>query len=303
MKRLFKYLLVVAIGVFSVSCHKKDTAEDFPVKPYAEQYPIDLAAIDKYLDENHMDVNTTTFEVTLTKMTTTTPSSWQSIRQQTTYPLQYKTVTRDGVDYKVYYISFRDGLGTKPTRVDSTFVSYKGFTLANTSFDSAQNPTWFSLEALIPGWAEILPMFKGADSHTLNTDGSVVYNNFGAGMMFLPSGLAYYANSTTGVEAYSPLIFSFGLKDVNFIDHDGDHIDSIYEDVNGNGIFSDDDTDGDGRPNYIDGDDDGDGYLTKYEIKDGLGGYYPYSGIPDCSGDTSTPTRIRRHLDSNCHQP
>ena len=105
------------------------------------------------------------------------------------------------------------------------------------------------------------------------------------------------------------------------MDHDRDGILSMHE-YGPN--FDEDpiDTDGDGRPDYLDVDDDADGVLTKTERSftylDGLEtktAYYPYSGalvddpatpyddtrgIPSCSGDFTTPTRLRRHLDPTC---
>jgi len=48
-------------------------------------------------------------------------------------------------------------------------------------------------------------------------------------------------------------------------DNDGDGITTGNEDVNGDGNIHNDDTDGDGTPNYRDNDDDGDGILTKNE--------------------------------------
>ncbi|MGB5417257.1 hypothetical protein [Algibacter sp.] len=49
---------------------------------------------------------------------------------------------------------------------------------------------------------------------------------------------------------------------------DNDGIAAELEDINGNGDLEDDDTDGDGLPNYIDADDDGDNILTKNEDPD-----------------------------------
>lgn len=49
---------------------------------------------------------------------------------------------------------------------------------------------------------------------------------------------------------------------------DNDGIIAILEDINGNGNLEDDDTDGDGLPNYIDADDDGDNILTVDEEPD-----------------------------------
>ncbi|MCA9386255.1 carboxypeptidase regulatory-like domain-containing protein, partial [Candidatus Dojkabacteria bacterium] len=49
------------------------------------------------------------------------------------------------------------------------------------------------------------------------------------------------------------------------VDHDQDGILSVNEDHNEDGIIDDDDTDGDGIPNYLDPDDDGDGITTRFE--------------------------------------
>ncbi len=52
------------------------------------------------------------------------------------------------------------------------------------------------------------------------------------------------------------------------VEDDDDGILAELEDINGNGDLTDDDTDGDGLPNYIDADDDGDNVLTKDEAPD-----------------------------------
>lgn len=49
------------------------------------------------------------------------------------------------------------------------------------------------------------------------------------------------------------------------IEDDNDGIPAEFEDVNGNGDLNDDDTDGDGVPNYLDQDDDGDNVFTSTE--------------------------------------
>jgi hypothetical protein len=85
------------------------------------------------------------------------------------------------------------------------------------------------------------------------------FSNFGSGVMFLPSGLAYYNQIPSAlIPSYSPLIFSFKLKSQKSRDHDRDGILSKYE-VNptiANQKPKDYDSDGDGIPNYYDIDDD-----------------------------------------------
>jgi hypothetical protein len=41
-----------------------------------------------------------------------------------------------------------------------------------------------------------IPLFKTGDTPIANADGTVTYNNFGAGVMFIPSGLAYYSTGS-----------------------------------------------------------------------------------------------------------
>jgi hypothetical protein len=107
------------------------------------------------------------------------------------------------------------------------------------------------------------------------------------------------------------------------LDQDNDKILSKYEyafDEDGKLI----DQDADKVPDVYDFDDDNDGYLTKNEIKytytdNGVTytNYYPFfgaalddpgtlfvdesKGIPDCANDFTTASRIRKHLDKNCH--
>ncbi|HIC31753.1 MAG TPA: hypothetical protein EYO76_07530 [Flavobacteriaceae bacterium] len=52
---------------------------------------------------------------------------------------------------------------------------------------------------------------------------------------------------------------------ITLIEDDNDGIPAYLEDLNGNGDLNDDDTDGDGIPNYMDIDDDGDNVLTTSE--------------------------------------
>jgi hypothetical protein len=70
-----------------------------------------------------------------------------------------------------------------------------------------------------------------------------------------------------------------------FIDDDNDGIPSQLEDINGNEDLEDDDTDGDGIPNYRDEDDDGDNVLTKDENPDPNG-----DGVLDDAQNTDSDT-------------
>lgn len=68
------------------------------------------------------------------------------------------------------------------------------------------------------------------------------------------------------------------------IEDDQDGVLPALEDLNGNGDLTDDDTDGDGLPDYIDADDDGDNVLTKDEDPDPNGDGF-FDDALDTDGD------------------
>lgn len=75
-----------------------------------------------------------------------------------------------------------------------------------------------------------------------------------------------------------------------FDDSDNDGVFDIYEDVNGDNDLTNDDTDGDGTPNYLDTDDDGDGVNTADE---------DYDGDNDPTNDDTDGDGIPNYLDAN----
>ena len=46
---------------------------------------------------------------------------------------------------------------------------------------------------------------------TKNSNGTIEYSSFGVGLLFLPSGIGYFENSTADIPEYSPLIFTVSL--------------------------------------------------------------------------------------------
>lgn len=336
MRSLFKIALLFTVAFTFYACPQDDSGpQATPARPYAEVYQEDLAKIEEFLDTHYVTVdanyNTEFFEIP--EGGTQTPISAMT---------ELESINRNihNISYKIYYLKLREGVGESPTRIDSSFVSYKGNLMSDVSvtFDQSSTPVWFALEDVIRGWGEIIPQFK-TGTHTANPDGTITFDNYGAGVMFLPSGLGYFNTATGNIPSYSPLIFNFKLYNLQFRDHDRDRILSKYEygsDFNAEAI----DTDNDGLPDYIDVDDDGDGTLTKKEIKftymDGgveKTGYYPYNGatidnpvtpyderrgiprkftgpiVPPSTlpsaleSDFTDPNRLRRHLDKTCKPP
>jgi FKBP-type peptidyl-prolyl cis-trans isomerase len=224
-----------------------------------------------------------------------------TINDQKIYPIKTKTVALHGIEYTVKYLVLREGTGTAPTNTDAVLTAYKGFylqssttdsetTITDTDFEEVKYPSsFFSLLNVVRGWSELFPLFKSGTYSGID-DGSVSYKDFGAGVLFIPSGLGYYNYGSGSIPGYAPLVFSFKLYDVYQSDTDGDGIPNYQEDLNNDGYLYSftntilypttadypdnvtryvDDTDNDGIPNYLDNDDDGDNYTTAYEILKG----------------------------------
>ncbi|PIA81362.1 hypothetical protein BFR04_14450 [Gaetbulibacter sp. 4G1] len=214
-----------------------------------------------------------------------------------------KTVVFSETNYEFYVLDLNPlAGGDSPKFSDQIRVSYEGFTLDNEVFDSAVTPVDFDLVSLVPGWRKVMPFFNGAESFTSENDGTVNYMNHGVGVMFLPSGLAYFNNATGGIPSYASIAFKFDLFQIDLADHDNDGVPSYMEDLTGDGEFTfnvddavaDDDTDGDNIPDYVDLDDDGDGVPTldelepnTYTVNTNLGEQEPVLGVKEFEIDRS----------------
>jgi len=323
MNTFFKAILLITLSIFIVSCTKSDNTT-VSLRDYAEQYDKDIKLIEKFLQTHYIEVInhpgfTDDKDVAYIEIPEggSQTSIWNSPDLVTDF-----TVDQNDITYKVYYLKLRQGSGPtskSPCNVDKVLTAYRGeylYTVKETvegveverlkhvQFEESINPqTYFNLTSVIKGWSEVFPKFT-TGTYAANVDGTITFNDFGAGVMFLPSGLAYYANSTASIPAYSPLVFSFKLYEIQRNDQDGDGIDSYLEDIDGDGyvrilgsgVVNPDDTDGDEIPDFLDVDDDADTFKTKIEILNPLTGVaYPFADIPLCSDNK------KKHLSTVCH--
>lgn len=325
LKKLFNTATISCFfGLFlMLSCSKStDDVVITPPRAYDLEYGYDMAVIDKFLNTYTYSINAgndIVFEKPSTTFTNplliTLPTSGITFPQ-----LRFKNVALHDITYKVYYLVFNEGsTSKKPSRVDDVLVGYRGIYLENQlgilgatpEFENNPNPSsLFSLLTdVIRGWGEILPLFgTGTIDATAPANNPTTYTNYGVGAIFIPSGLGYFnveqrdQSNVLKIPSYSPLVFTIKLFDTKRADQDGDKIESINEIVrNADDTFTFTDTDVDGIPDYLDIDDDNDGITTINEIKRVDGTFYSFSDIPDCSGNVIFPTRIKKHLDKNCH--
>jgi hypothetical protein len=359
MNKVFKLLFLLTAAITLTNCGPDDDTSTQPLRDYQAQYNADIEDIEHFLKTRTITVIDNPGapddqDVTYTVVQEMDPSclwldprlSFKIVADPTGKPYYHN------VAYKIYYLRLRDGGGAdgsrvSPTNADLVLTSYTGSylfkyidpsvpnataELRQSQFESVPFPqSNLSLEGVIKGWSEIFPLFKAGDFTTIPGQ-PVTYTDFGAGILFVPSGLGYFNESLSAIPAYSPLVFSFKLYDVVRLDQDGDGIPSYLEDLDHDGFMralpsdfeNPDDTDKDLAPDYLDRDDDGDLVLTRTETRrpvqdptdeDEEYTYYPYDGeaidnpdtpyddtkgIPSCSGDFTTSGRIRKHIDASC---
>jgi len=289
---LFRNIIFfLSIVILFNSCSGTDDEEtdSVPLEPISTQYVIENDSIIEFMQThfyNYEDFtnlsSNSTIELIIDTISGDNSDKISLFDQVTTLSIDILDENDEVVPHNLYYIINREGSGQSPTVADSVFVSYKGLTLGNNVFDSRKNPVWLDNTTVVRGFKEFNALLKRGDIST-NPNGTYEFNNFGVGFVIMPSFLGYYENNTATIPAYSPLIFQVNMHTMNTADHDADGINSIDEDLNGDHIFSNDDTDSDNIPNYRDRDDDGDGVLTEDEYdEDG-------DGIPDDSDGDGIP--------------
>ena len=286
---MHKFLLLNLYLLLLVFINCEDDEGPLPPRDVKIQTIEDDAALVNYLqthfynyDDFAYDPNNYELEILLDSITEEN-SDKIPLWDQVSFKLVDTEDSNDNiVQHKLYYLEVKKGSGASPSSVDSTFVSYKGSLLNGDIFDDRDYPIWFDLVNVVRGFRESLPELSEGD-FTINEDGTVKFDNYGKGLIFMPSSLGYYSSGNSSIPAYSPLIFSVNLHRVNQSDHDRDGILSINEDINGDGNPLNDDTDGDGLPNMNDFDDDGDGVPTINELDRNM------DGIPDDTDNNGTP--------------
>jgi len=274
---------MVTLFAFTVSCKKDDDSPE-PPPPPRDRGPEAIRAqaeIETFLETHFYNYDDFLSDPENFKIVFDTIAGENASKTPLINQVSFKEVT-DVIDasvvYKLYYLKVREGDGDRPHFSDYTTNTYEGRTLTLEMFDSAVTPVRFNLvdekmnqglnPGIIRGLQQALIEFKGASNVSSNPDGTLTFENYGIGAVFVPAGLGYYQYPpiTADIQPYDQLIFSFELFSGEIADHDGDGIPSYMEDLNNNQYLMDDDTDGDGIPNYLDEDDDGDRRLTRDEI-------------------------------------
>lgn len=282
-KLIFIPFLFTLVLLTTFSCKKEDDGVTFvPARDRGEEAPVSVAIIEEFLrthfynyEEFENPPQGFDYKIKFDTLAGENAGKIPLIDQ-----VQSKTVqdrVAEGVTYTLYYLNALEGEGTKPKFSDVVTLRYEG-TFLNTEFtlspytklfDSAATPVSFDLTAVVNGFQDGMIESKTSPTGPItNPDGSVSFENYGVGAVFIPSGLGYYVSPPNGspIPFYSQLIFTFQLYASRVGDADNDGIPTILEDLNGNQIEEDDDTDGDNFANFFDADDDNDGRPTLQEL-------------------------------------
>lgn len=315
MKNL-KYLVpIIALVLLLVpACNNDDDVADnfIPARDRAEEVIASTQEVERYLETHFYNYEEfqnppADFDFRIKFDTIAGPNADKiSLMNQVDFKMVQDRVDED-VQYKLYYLKVIEGEGEQPSFPDIVRISYEGTFVSDENnvdsetddgtdeneipedimlFDSSITPIQFDLTLVVNGLQDALIEFKAATGSTVNGDGTVTYEDFGVGAVFMQSGLGYYANpppnSPVSIPVYSQLIFSFQLFETEIGDQDNDGIPSTMEDLNNNGLEEDDNTDDDNLLNYIDNDDDGDRRPTRDEIEIDEDGNITF---PDEDGD------------------
>lgn len=218
MKKIKVIALSILFTSMFIGCEKDDSVDRTPKKrDYQEVYNEDIVEIENYLKTHSITVvNNPGFVDDQNVTYATVPnldanSIWGTDPLVPKANLLSKLVTVEGVVHKAYYIKFRDGVGASPN-LSNQIKAYYNFVLLNDQStiiqtgDGSGQP--LTMNQIILGWQYILPEFKMG-----TVTGTNQYNDYGAGVMFLPSALAYY-DKAIGGPAYSPIIYNFKLFNV-----------------------------------------------------------------------------------------
>ena len=234
-------LFIISLVIFSCG----DNARGIPVDNFDHeaQALIDNDSLTQFLKNYYFDTSSESIKPLVSGKT--------SLADDTSGNLKTLNVTENDIDYTMYiYVINRGGKDASgsvinpkgaPSVVDSVFAKYSGQRIVRTDsiaavpFDQNTSGIWFTLDGVIRGWTNgISNNLEGGKNITNN--GPITYQNFGKGILIIPSGLAYRNAGTNGIPPNENLLFYVSLLDlVEDTDHDNDGKPSIDEDANGDG--------------------------------------------------------------------
>ncbi|HLS31789.1 MAG TPA: hypothetical protein VK021_13110 [Flavobacteriaceae bacterium] len=281
MMKFLKYATLILL-IFLIACSSDDKDKPDPPRDETEVYQENLQEIEEYLATHfyYLEENTGIHNYKRVLFDTVGGENADKTPLIEDEALKSKIVKTRKLEYKVYYLSIREGFEEvyQPTFGDKVAITYRAIDMDGSLFAETVNAEAIDIPRTnhplfnmgrIRGTIAGITEFKGASGFEENPDGTLTYeDDYGIGAVFIPSGLAYFQNPpiSFSLRSYQPFVFSFQLYGAVQMDHDNDGIPSYMEDLEGYEFLHETDTDKDGVPNFLDSDDDGDGVPTRDEI-------------------------------------
>ncbi len=200
MMKIRNILFALTLIISAFSCKKDRETHD------AKQQAVkDNKALITYLETHYLDED---------GALRTIKGSEKPIKEN----VKSKTVTENDIEYKLYYLTTHEGVGTYAKDVDSVYMAFSGMLLDSTVFQPHVSPKWEYLPTsrFITGFKKGATLFKSGVLKT-NPDESFYFENVGQGYVFMPSGLAYRNRETSMIPKNSPLIFKLEIHDVKAV--------------------------------------------------------------------------------------
>lgn len=256
-------MLLLALAMVSLFSCKKSGDDGNKLREMSEVIPENDRDIQRYLKTHFCELDSQKNFVldTIAKANAGKTSLWNNPNLKKKV-LKVPDQHGNYIENTMYYLILQEGVGEQATIADHSYVLYNGLTLKNKSFDNSMQfsqRNWMDLlgtrasayvGGTIIGFREAVATLKASSTGKAipQGDGTLVApTDGGMGIFFMPSGIGYFSGSS-GVAAYSPLIFEIKLIKTERYDHDGDGIPSIDEirhhedgtitfpDCNGNGM-------------------------------------------------------------------
>lgn len=219
-------LTLFAASVLIVSCKKDDEHKVEPPRDRGEEAIAAQNEIEDYLSNyayNYEDFENPTedFDYRIVMDSIEAGSGKTPLIEQ----VESKTVEdpfEPGVKYKLYYLKVAQGEGTAVADAEVAFITYESWRLSSNELlerTSSSQPKPFVMENKTSnaGLKAALEEFNAANGFVENEDGTISYDGYGIGAVFVPSGLAFFNNPplSAPIGYYNQLIYTFQVKGIS----------------------------------------------------------------------------------------
>lgn len=219
-------LALFAVSVLVVSCKKDDDYKQEPPRDRGEEAIAAQNEIEEFLNSysyNYEEFENPSedFDYRVVMDSIQPGSNKIPLMEQ----VEYKTVEdpyEPDVKYKLYYLKVEQGTGDAVAEAEQVYITYESYRIRTNERLENSNSTdakRFDLENKTSnkGLKEALKEFNAAEGFVENGDGTITYEGYGIGAVFVPSGLAFFNNPPLGapVGVYNQIAYAFQVKGVN----------------------------------------------------------------------------------------